>query len=230
MNIKSNGFGFITDGAPVPRKPLDFTDIFQTFSADICNIDMKKIYEILYSVVFTAFLLLSGCISDNTPSSDKMSFADSSLLPDSDLMEATIYLYDRGMVTTEIVSDKIVKYEKQDSTAAYQLDIIIFDSLGQVTSTIVGDSGVIREGRHQLFIYDHVVVHTTDSIKLETDYLFWNSRTNLIKAPENVFVKITQGKDIMTGWGLEADPKLSRYKILKQVSGTIYDTKKITEE
>jgi len=191
---------------------------------------MKKIYQILFSVILTTLLILGGCSSDNTPSSDKISTTDSTLLPDSDLMEATIYLYDRGIVTTKIISDKIVKFEKQDSTVAYQLDIIIFDSLGQVTTTIVGDSGVIREGRHQLFIYDHVVVHSTDSIKLETDYLFWNSRTNLIKAPENVFVTITQGKDIMTGWGLEADPKLSRYKILKQVSGTIYDTKKITEE
>ena len=88
---------------------------------------------------------------------------------------------------------------------------------------------MIREAHNQLFIYSNVVVETSDSVKLETEFLFWNSATNRIQAPADIFVKVTRGQDIMTGYGLEADQKLSSIKILKPVSGTIYDTKEIDE-
>jgi LPS export ABC transporter protein LptC len=189
---------------------------------------MKLRFSISFVAVLAAGWLLA-CSSDNAPSGDRADVADSALLPDSDLRGAKIYLYDKGQVTTEIRADKIIKFEKQDSTVAYQLDIDVFDSLGQVSTVVTGDSGVIREAHNQLFIYSNVVVETADSVKLETDFLFWNSASNRIQAPADVFVKVTRGQDIMTGYGLEADQKLSSIKILRPVSGTIYDTKEIND-
>ncbi|MDH4157307.1 MAG: LPS export ABC transporter periplasmic protein LptC [candidate division Zixibacteria bacterium] len=190
---------------------------------------MMRIRFGLFFVAVLAAGWLFACSSENAPSGDQAGITDSALLPDSDLRGARIYLYDKGQVTTEIRADKIIKFEKQDSTVAFRLDIDVFDSLGQVSTVVTGDSGVIREAHSQLFIYSNVVVETADSVKLETEFLFWNSATNRIQAPADVFVKVTRGQDIMTGYGLEADQKLSSIKILRPVSGTIYDTKEIDE-
>ena len=183
-----------------------------------------------YRTFLIALLLVAilfGCQGDKTPPSEPTQSSDSAPLPDTDLLGATIYLYDRGELTAEIQAEKIIKFEKQDSTVAFDLFIDILDSLGQTSTTIVGDSGIIREGRKQLSIYGEVVVINVDSLKLETDYLFWNSRKGMIQT--DAFVKITQGEDIMTGWGLEADESLFPFKILRHVSGTITDPEKIQD-
>jgi LPS export ABC transporter protein LptC len=179
-------------------------------------------------ILVLALLGLAGCDRESTPAGGK-SGADSTAVPDSDLRSARIYLYDKGRVTTEIFADTIIKFDKRDSTVAYGLDIDIFDSLGQVSAVVVGDSGIIRETQRLLSIFSHVVVRTADSIKLETEFLFWNSQANKIQAPENVFVKFTQGNDVMTGYGLEATQTLSSIKILKQVSGTLHKTERFQE-
>lgn len=178
-----------------------------------------------FPIVILAVLTLA-CSNDKPSPSDGVS-GDSSLLPDSDLLDATIYLYDGGEISTEIIADKIVKFEKQDSTVAYNLNVDIYDSLGQVSTNIVGDSGVIRELRNQLYIYGDVIVES-DSTKLETDFLFWNSHTDMVETDS--YVKITQGNDVMTGYGLQADQNLNRIKILRQASGTIHDTKKLQDQ
>ena len=100
-------------------------------------------------------------------------------------------------MTTEIVAEKIVKFEALDSTMAYTLDIDIYDSTGVATANIVGDSGIIREATGNLSLYGNVVVITTDSFKLETEYLYWDSEVDSIKT--DVFVRLTKGEDIITG-------------------------------
>ncbi|MCK4632109.1 MAG: LPS export ABC transporter periplasmic protein LptC [candidate division Zixibacteria bacterium] len=185
---------------------------------------MNNLYRTLFVVLLIA-ALLPGCVQDKTPPSEPTQSSDSAMLPDTDLLGATIYLYDRGEITAEIQAEKIIKFEKQDSTVAFDLFIDILDSLGQTSTTIVGDSGIIRESRKLLSIYGNVVVINVDSLKLETDFLYWNSRKGKIQT--DAFVKITQGEDIMTGWGLEADENLFPFRILKNVSGTITDPERL---
>jgi LPS export ABC transporter protein LptC len=132
------------------------------------------------------------------------------------------------MVTARVNAERIIKFELNDSTMAYNLDIDILDSLGQVTSNIVGDSGVIREKEAYLNIYGNVKVVSDDSTTLETDYLYWDSRTDRIKT--HTFVRIVKDLDVITGWGLDADHKLNSIKILDRVSGEIIDPEKFQEE
>jgi LPS export ABC transporter protein LptC len=172
-------------------------------------------------------LALTGCGGDNGNTSNVASANDSLTRPDSEVSGAKIYLYDKGQVTSSIISDKIIKFEEKDSTMAYQLDIDIYDSTGHVSTEVVGDSGIIREAKGVINIYGNVVVITDDSTKLETEYLWWDSNTDRIKT--DAFVRITRGEDVITGWGLDADNRLKDFKILSQVSGTIEDPEKLQE-
>lgn len=168
-------------------------------------------------------ILLSGCGSRETSNSAEATLEDSARRPDSEVGGARIYMYDQGQVTSEIFADKIYKFEANDSTMGYDLTIRFFDSTGRVVSTVVGDSGVIRENQGHLHIYGNVVVVSEDSSRLETDYLFWNPGTRKIQT--DAFVRITDlGGNVVTGWGMEADRNLGRIKILRQVSGTVRET------
>ncbi len=171
--------------------------------------------------------ILSGCSSKEPSATDSADLNDSASKPDTEVSGAKIYLYDRGRVTTEILSERIIRFESNDSTMAYKLEIDILDSAGQVSTEIVGDSGIIREVSGQLYIYGNVVVITEDDSRLETDYLWWDSKADKIKTDS--FVKITREGDVITGWGLVADEKLNSYKILNQVSGAVKDAKKLTD-
>ena len=65
------------------------------------------------NLVVAAFvaLALTGCGSDNSNTSNVASADDSLTRPDSEVSGAKIYLYDKGQVTSSIVSDKIIKFE-----------------------------------------------------------------------------------------------------------------------
>jgi len=176
-------------------------------------------------ILFVA--LLWGCSQKTLSDADQSDAADSVLLPDSEIMGATIYLYDRHEVTSEIRADLIRRFEVIDSTMGYVLDIDLFDSLGQISSNLIGDSGVIRETSNKLEVFGRVVVVTQDSARLETDYLQWDPEIGKIQS--DAYVKFTRGEDIMTGWGMEADPDLGRLVILSSVSGTVSESE-VTEE
>lgn len=182
----------------------------------------------VWIIILLGAVGLAGCNSQQTASIDQSTPTDSISRPDSELSGAKIYLYDKGQVTAEIVAEKIVKFQSLDSTMAYVLDIDIYDSTGQVTTEVVGDSGIIRESAGNLHIYGNVVVATEDGRKLETDSLYWDSKTDQIKT--DAFVKLTTGKNIITGWGMKADKRLNGIKILNQVSGTITDPDKLSEQ
>ncbi len=183
---------------------------------------MKK--QILYIITVLSLSLIS-CSDRNNTSEKLTSEFDSIKLPDSELRVAQIKFYKKGEMTSEILAEKIIKFDAQDSMLAFVLDIRILDSLGNSTTTITGDSGIIKEVQGAVQIYGNVVVITDDSSKLETEYLRWNSYTNRIKS--DAFVRITKQGDVITGWGLDADNRLNSFKILNQVSGEVVDPEKL---
>lgn len=175
-------------------------------------------------ILFTALLLMAlGCSqSENNPKTG-IEPVDTTATPDTELQEATIYLYKKDQITTEINARKIMKFDDIDSMMAYTLDIDLIDSSGKVTTQIVGDSGVIRETAGVLRIFGNVLVLTENGLKLETDYLWWDSNTDRIKSDDFVKITRTETGDVMSGWGLDSDKDLSSIKILDRVSGSIND-------
>lgn len=183
---------------------------------------IKMKYLTVYIIIA---LLISGCSGSDSTLNDKSALSDSVNLPDSEVLVAQIQLYKKEGMTAEIYSEKIIKFDDEDSTLAYDLNIRILDSIGNVSTNIVGDSGIIRDVMGIVHIYSNVRVVTDDSTTLETEYLWWNSNSNRIKS--DAFVRITtEAGDIITGWGLDADNQLKSFKILNQVSGEVADPEK----
>ncbi len=190
---------------------------------------MVSCYKVIGFLGLMVVFGLTGCGGEQSASTSQSASTDSIVRPDTELSGARIYLYDKSRVTAEIVADKVLRFNTIDSSMAYKLDIDVYDSTGQVSTHVVGDSGIIRENTGRMYIYSHVVV-ISDSSQLESDYLFWDSKTDRIQT--DAFVKVTQGENVFTGWGMEADQRLKSFKILRhvrQVSGAITDPKLLTE-
>lgn len=187
----------------------------------------SKLKTLTYILILTALMaVLAGCSRDDTSSTDQSLF-DSTSVPDSDINRAKIYTYEGGRVSSRIIADRIIQFDSKDSTMAYHLDVDVFDSLGNVQSHLVGDSGIILDQQTKISAYGNVVLTSSDSTVLETERLYWNARTDSIYT--DAFVEINKDGDILSGYGLQADPNLGSIKILRSVSGKMSDPKKLEQ-
>lgn len=182
---------------------------------------MKTYFLIITTLLVVVVAGLLGCSDDNTSVTKQPGPVDSASRPDTEIRGATIDLYHGSELTTKVHAKRIVRFDDIDSTVGYTIDMIFYDSAGTETSNLVADSGVIREISGAFDVYGHVVVTTSDSVRLDTDYLKWNPSINRITT--DAFVRISRPGDTETGWGLEATRDLSRIKILHQVSGTVHN-------
>lgn len=190
------------------------------------NMHRLQFFSLSLTLLLTAVLV--GCGRDDLSSNGRSAFIDSASHPDTETSGAVINLFDRGRVTAEIVADKIVQFASKDSTMAYRLDIDSYDSLGNVSTEVTGDSAIIRENDGFFTVFGNVVVVTPDKRRLETEYLHWNSKNDRIYT--DAFVRITTPQETIRGWGLEADQSVKRYKILHQVSAEVDDAERLEQE
>jgi LPS export ABC transporter protein LptC len=149
------------------------------------------------------------------------------MVPDTRLIRAEISLYDRQYVTARIIADTLVRFERFDSTMGYKVIARLLDTMGNVTTVMVGDSAVIRERSQKLQLYGHAVVTSGDTLKVESDYLEWNPEKEQLLTDK--FVTIHRLDDVISGTGMTADRRLGRMRIMNQVSGSVRDIGEITD-
>jgi|GEM_PF-1219508 len=125
--------------------------------------------------VLVLLFMLSSCTDQRSPQDRPPTAADSASKPDTELRGAIIYHYEHGLVTTEIRADSIKEFGASDSTMAYNLDVDFFDSAGQITSNLVGDSGISRETKGQITVFSNVVLLTYDSARHASSKLIGDS-------------------------------------------------------
>jgi len=176
-------------------------------------------------------IIISGLACGEQPETKATDSPDTTVIaierPDQQIRNAKISLYDGPHRTTDIEADYIEKYEKQDSTLAWNLNVNFYDSLGRVMSNLTADSGLVREEMKLMETFGHVRVTTEDSAILLTEQLAYDVADDKITSDE--FVKIIQRGDTIQGYGLETDQRLKNIKIKKQVTGTLQSTDGVVE-
>jgi len=181
---------------------------------------MQMIHRSVSSVLFVFVAILSalvGC-SERMPESSSDAVTESSrTIPDQILYDSDIMLSDKGLKEVLIHSAYLEKHLSIDSTIMSEIEATFFDTLGHVSSTLVSDSGIVREKTNNLHVWGNVVVVSNNGVKLEADSLFWDHDRNLVTTES--FVTITHGKNVQTGYGLESDSRLTKFHIKRQVKG-----------
>jgi hypothetical protein len=75
--------------------------------------------------------------------------------------------------SAQIAADKGILYRKRDSMILLDLRARLYDSQGQYSSTLLADSGLLRERRKRMLAYGEVKIESRDSLHLYSDSLFW---------------------------------------------------------
>ena len=140
-------------------------------------------------------------------------------IPDQVMENTTITFTEQGIKSAVIYAKHLAVYERLDLKKARGVRVDFYDQEGNHTSVLVADSGLIQEKRQNLEALGNVVVTTEEGIKLETSSLRWDPQKRKIVTDD--FVKITKKKDVVTGYGLEADEALKHLVIKKRVKGKI---------
>jgi LPS export ABC transporter protein LptC len=128
---------------------------------------------------------------------------------------------DSGLVQWRLTAPKATRYAKEKLIMLDNPVIEFFDKEGTKQTTLISNAGEYSEETRDMLAYGSVRVESAEGDVLETDSLFWNNERDKILS--NSFVRLTRGRDVLTGYGLECDPNLNSVDIKRDVKATIID-------
>jgi len=111
------------------------------------------------------------------------------------------------------------KMEEPYSEFREGLLVSFFDGAGEPSAWLSSRYAKYLEKQKLWEVRDSVVAVNEKGELLETELLYWDEEKELIYTDK--FVRITQQDQIITGTGLESDPRFSRWRI-KNVEATLY--------
>jgi LPS export ABC transporter protein LptC len=176
---------------------------------------MKHFFRaVLAGVVVVTMLVSCGADSSDTPPAKTVVSSG----PDQVMTNAEIYLTSDGHRKATIKSDTLLTYTRVDSTLLYNVHVLLFDSLGNQSSTVTSDSSHVNQHSNTMAVFGHVKAWTNDDRRLVADSLRWNARTEKIETEG--YVEIYRGENMVSGYGLEADQRLEHTIIKRNPRGS----------
>jgi len=131
------------------------------------------------------------------------------------MKDAEIIYSDSGKVKMKLTGPTLDRYsgEKPHVIFPNGMNMLFYDDTMKVTSTLKAEYGIRYEAEGGMEAKRNVEVVNVNGDKLNTEHLIWEEGKDRIYTKE--FVKITQGRDVIYGDGLESNQDFTKYKILK---------------
>jgi len=128
-----------------------------------------------------------------------------------------------GRLTWVLQAATAEVFEARDEVEAEKIHIDFYDDKGGVSSVLTADRGVIVRRTNDMRALGHVVVRNAAGEELLTEELAYDAPRE--KITTEAFVTLIRGRDVLTGYGLEADPDLAAgtFEIQRDVRATVRD-------
>lgn len=143
-------------------------------------------------------------------------------LPSQTGKDFTTTYTDSGKLQLVFSAPLMERYEKAEppyTEFRSGLDVRFHDGRSNPVASVTSKYAKFHDDKNLWELQDSVVAFNEAGEKLETELLFWDQKKDLIYTDR--FVKITTEDQIIQGYGLESDPRLTRRRI-KNLSATIY--------
>lgn len=114
---------------------------------------------------------------------------------------------------------KATRDSASDPTRLQVLHVDFYQGSDHVRSVLTSDSGRVDSQKGILVAQGTVVVVTQEGSRLETEELSWDRKSARVSSDQ--FVRLTRGRDVLTGIGFRSDPNLVSYEILKDVKASV---------
>lgn len=136
--------------------------------------------------------------------------------PDEVLFNSTINLTSRGILTSKIKADKILRFEGKEPMFLYEIDAYFYDSTGKEEARVKADSGTAVERTNFVHLRGNVKVLYANGTVIDTDSLKWDQAGDKVTTDGYVKIVKKDGTEI-EGEGLITDPQFTSYRIIKPV-------------
>jgi LPS export ABC transporter protein LptC len=129
---------------------------------------------------------------------------------------------DSGKIQLILSAPIMESYEKTETPYTEftsGINVQFYDGHEKPVASVTSKYAKYTDNKNLWELQDSVVAVNEAGEKLETELLFWDQKKDLIYTDR--FVKITTEDQIVQGYGLESDTRLSTRRI-KNLSATIY--------
>lgn len=164
---------------------------------------------------FGLVLVLAGCRAEVGTMKDEGSL---SAPPSEGMRGISLQNFRESATRWVMVADSASVFRSQKRVEAEWVVVDFFEDEEHV-SKLTADRGILLQTTDDLEARGNVLVATDDGARLKTEVLFWNHSESRIHTDE--YVEITRGEDVLTGYGLEADPGLDRVELKREVRGSL---------
>jgi LPS export ABC transporter protein LptC len=163
-----------------------------------------------------AAALLCACKEEKGPpiATNKQTIADSA---DQVLYGQRMTITDRGLNRAEIHADTAYFFDENTRTDMRIVDGVFFDSQGLRNAVLTSRTGIFNQRLNSLEARGDVVITTIDGRRLETPFVRYDQRVNLVSS-DSVFTLTDPDGRVLHGVGFTTDPDLNNVHVVKQLS------------
>jgi LPS export ABC transporter protein LptC len=141
--------------------------------------------------------------------------------PDETMTEFVTQETDSGRVQWKLAAPKATRYNARNVFLLENPKIEFFDNMGNLQTTLTAKNGEYSVATHDMLAYGDVVATSTKGEVLETDSLRYLNESDKIVSDSHV--KLTRGRDVITGIGMEADHTLDSVDIKRNMRARIME-------
>jgi len=163
-----------------------------------------------------AIALLCACKEEKGPpiAANKQTIADSA---DQVLYGQRMLITDRGLNRAEIHSDTAYFFDENTRTEMRVVDGKFFNSQGLLDAVLTSRTGLFNQRLNSLEARGDVVITTIDGRRLETPFVRYDQRLNLVSSDTTFKLTDPDGR-VLRGIGFTTDPDLNDLKVVKMLS------------
>ncbi len=175
-------------------------------------------------VIFVVTVLIGSC--DDSARQERS--LGTGVLADQEFTDFVTMESDSGVVQWKLVAPVARVYDARNLLVTESPTISFFDETGEVSSVLTADKAEYNRISHDLTALGNVVVTSREGYILETESLVWLNTVEQIHTED--FVKVTRGKDILTGYGFQGYPELKNIDIKRDVRAWLKDDDGLVDE
>ena len=171
-------------------------------------------------------ICLSGC------NSNKNSVPVSSQgiqTPFQEFANATLYFYNKEFMQWKLEAQQMKKtLIDSGSIMVVPVRLTLYDSLGDVRTLVLADSGSVSGPMDSYFVWGNVYIKNSEGMIVRTQRLRWSKEKRKVESDTYVQIETRKG-DILRGKGLDATEDFSHFTFKSEVSGKFPDFKQRLE-
>jgi LPS export ABC transporter protein LptC len=174
---------------------------------------VKKFVSLLFAA---ALLAGASCQEIKGPpvAAGKKTIADSA---DQVLFNQRMLITDRGLNRAEIHSDTAYFFDENTRTDMRVVNGVFFDAEGKKNAILTSRTGLYNQRLNSLEARGDVVITAIDGRHLETPFVRYDQRLNLVSSDTTFTMTDPDGR-VLKGIGFTSDPDLNSIHVLRQKS------------